>query len=253
MKQFFRNLLLALLALGAALPSYAAYLSSGGASGNSLAPSVAVPSGAASGIIAVIAVDYDGSGGTIALPASFTDCAGSPARITAEGQTVAAGWKRLSAADAGTYDATISGIAATDWVIEVAFLSGRHATNNPVCTVNEQDTGQASPVTVNAADVTAITGDDMVWISGPDVSGSGIATGPDLHTAPTNYTERQDIELAWANLSIATRDNVSAGATGVTAGAFALNSGTAGYGTFHVRVPLADAPAGNLLLRRRRT
>lgn len=229
----------------------AAYVSSAGASGNSTTPSVAVPSGAASGIIAILAIGFDTSTPTVTLPAGFTNCTNSPLRVTAEGQTVVAAWKRLSGVDSGTYDVTLSG-AATDWVIGVAFFSGRHASNDPVCTSSVQNTGQASPVSINAADVTALEGDDMAWVSGPDVSGSGIATGPGLHTVPTNYTERVDTENAWANLCIATRDAVAAGATGVTTGTIALNAGTAGWGAFHIRVPEAEAPAGNLLLRRRR-
>jgi hypothetical protein len=218
-----------------------AYRSSSTSQGNSGTPSTAVPAGAASGDIAILALNFDRGSGTITWPAGFTEFA--TLRCTAEGHTNGCAWKRLSAGDSGTYDITFTG-GATDWVCQCALFSGRHATDPPVATSVTQNTLQASPVTINGADITALAGDDLFWVSGPDVNGSGIATGPALHTVPSGYTERQDAENAWANLCIGTRDNVSAGATGVVAGSISLNISNAGYNTFHGRIPVAAGGGG---------
>ena len=178
------------------------------------------------------------------LPSSFTELIETD--ITADGHTAWVGWKRLTGADSGSY--TFGDVGATaDWVCQAFAFSGRHATNPPVAsTVNVQNTPQSSPVTVSANGVTAVDGDDLWWGSAPDVTSSGAGNG---HTAPTGYTEAEDSENAWANLSGAYKENVSAGATGTVSGTFALSQDSAGWAAFLIRIPLADAgPPGGYYL-----
>lgn len=210
--------------------------------GNSLAPSVAVPTGAAIDDIAIIETTWDGGSGTLAFT-GFTHFTGSPVRSSgsgADGNSFAVMWKRLTAADTGTYSGTLSGISATDWAVTCHLHSGRHTTNPPVATFTDVDAPASGPVTINFASVTALAGDDLVTVSAPDVTASGVGNA---HGTLTSYTKQQDVERAWVNLAVYTRDNVSAGATGGISTTFALTGNTASYGSAHIRIPVATAAA----------
>lgn len=214
-----------------------AYVDSTTNNGASGSISTAVPTGVQSGDIVILAgtndyVGYDFEG---KKPTGFTKLYESG--VSADGQTVWIGWKRLTGADSGSYTFTDADNPGA-WVCQAIALRGRHATNPPVATENIQNTGQSSPVTITATQVTAVAGDDIVWVSGPDVTSSGIGNG---HTAPTDYTEREDAENGFSNLSMALRENVSAGATGNISGSFALTSGTSGWVAYLVRIPATAA------------
>lgn len=219
-----------------------AYRDSTTNSGSSNAPSVAVPSGVAIGDIVILVATIDASAANFQAgdwPTGFTEL--QEADVTTDGHSAAIGWKRLTAADSGSY--TFGNVGASaDWIAQAYAFSGRHATNPPVATVNVQNTGQTSPNTVTATGVTAVEGDDLLWVSAPDVTGSGDGTG---HTAPTDFTEREDAENLWSNLSGATRDDVAAGATGNISGTFTHNN-TAGWAAFLVRIPEGGAAAQNI-------
>ncbi len=216
-----------------------AYRDSTSATGNSATPSVAVPAGVAADDIVIIAISYDLTAAAVDpadLPTGFTELAETD--ITADGHTAWVGWKRLTGADAGSYTFGSLGSAA-DWVCQAFAFSGRHTTNPPVVsTTAVQNTAQSPPVTITANGVTAVAGDDLLWVSVPDVTSSGSGNG---HTAPASYTEAEDAELAWSNLSGAYRLNVSAGATGTVAGTFAMSADTAGWAAWLIRIPEAGA------------
>lgn len=216
-----------------------AYRDSTSATGNNSTPSVGVPAGVQANDIVIIAISYDMQTAAVDpgdLPSGFTEL--DETDITADGHTGWIGWKRLTGADSGTYDFGSVGTAA-DWVCQAFAFSGRHLSNPPVAsTVNVQNTAQSSPVTVTANQVTALDEDDLLWISVPDVTSSGAGNG---HTAPTNYTEQEDAENLWANLSGAVRENVSAGATGSISGTFNLSQDTAGWAAWLIRIPKAAA------------
>lgn len=216
------------------------YLSSTTNAGNSATPSTAVPAGVASGTIILLACSIDN---TAALfdpadwPTGFTEL--SEVGTTADGQRMAIGWKRATGADSGSY--TFGNLGSSgDWVCQAVAFSGRHATNPPVVsTAATNNTLNATPVTVTANGVTAVAGDDLCWVSAPDTNAANNGAG---HTPPTGYTERQDAMSGWANLSMATVDNVAAGATGTVSGTFALIGGSAraGWAAWLVRVPAAS-------------
>lgn len=215
-----------------------AYRDSTTNSGSSATPSVAVPAGVAADDIVILVATIDASAANFQAgdwPTGFTEL--QEADITTDGHSAAIGWKRLTGADAGSYTFGNLG-ASADWIAQACAFSGRHTTDPPVASaVNIQNTGQASPNTVTATGVTAVEGDDLLWASAPDVTASGDGVG---HDPPTNFTEREDAENLWSNLSIATRDNVSAGATGDISGTFTHNN-TAGWAAFLVRIPAAGA------------
>lgn len=201
-----------------------------GASGSINCP---VPTGVQAGDIVILTAtnDYVGYDFASRKPTGFTTLYTSA--VTTDGQTVWIGWKRLTGADSGSYTFTDAGNPGA-WVCQAVALRGRHATNPPVATENIDNTGSGNPVTITATGVTALVADDIVWVSAPDVSATGIGNG---HTPPTNYTEQADAENGFSNLSIALRQNVSAGATGSISGTLALTSGTAGWVAYLVRVP----------------
>lgn len=176
-------------------------------------------------------------------PSGFTELAET--KVTFDGQTCAVGWKRLSGADAGSY--TFGNIGASaDWLAQAFAFSGRHATDPPVVSATAAvNTSAASPMTVTANGVTAVAGDDLLWILAPDVNASGAGNGT---TPPAGYTETQDAENLWVNLSGAYKENVSAGATGTVSGTFAHTS-NAGYAAWLVRVPVSGGGGGGVVVK----
>jgi hypothetical protein len=171
-------------------------------------------------------------------PTGFTEL--SESGTSFDGQRSAVGWKRLTGADTGSYTFGSLG-GASDWVCQAYAFSGRDTGNPPVATSNLSNVGNTSPVSISATGVTALAGDDLIWISTPDVSATGIGAG---HTAPSGYTIRQDAELTFTNVAGATKDNSAAGATGTVTGTFALTSGTSAWVAFLVRIPAAGGGGG---------
>lgn len=217
-----------------------AYRSSSTASantaGNTTGIAVAVPSSVAIGDVVCLFLSVDDSTPTVVTwPTGFTQF-GALSHPTLDGHTNAAAWKRLTAVDSGTYAVTWNSGAIQNSVLLAAAWSGRHATTAPTATIATNSASNASPVSVNATTITAATNDDLCWCGALDVNATGIGNGC---TPPTNYTERQDTENGWVNISIATRDAVSSGATGTITGTFALTSGAAGWSAFLVLLPVA--------------
>lgn len=226
-----------------------AYRDSTTATGNSQTPAVAVPAGVAADDIVLLAAAIDITAAAFDpadWPTGFTELA--EADVTLDGQSMAVGWKRLTGADAGSYTFGSVTAGAAPWVCQAVALSGRHVTDPPVVSANAtSNAANTSPVTITANGVTALAGDDLVHFSMPDVNTTGAGTG---HTAPAGYTKREDDELTFANLSIATLDNAGAGATGTVAATFTMSGGTAGWAAWLVRVPAAAggaAPAPRML------
>lgn len=211
--------------------------SSGQAHGNT--PNTTVPTGVATDDIIILAATIDSPSATFTgkWPAGFTQFYDS--KCTADGQSSGMAWKRATGADSGSY--TLADVGATSyWVCQAAAFSGRHTTTAPTATEAIQNTAQSSPVSVDATGFTANTGDDACWIGVPDVKTSGVGNGM---TPPSGYTERQDAEETWSNMSIATLDNLSAGATGTISGSFALTSSTSGWTAWLVQLPPAGGAA----------
>lgn len=218
-----------------------AYRSSSTNSGASATPSVGVPAGVQAGDIVIVTINIDATGAAVDpadLPASFVELAETD--ITFDGQTAWVGYKRLTGADAGSY--TFGNVNATaDWVCQAYAFSGRHATNPPVVSTTAvlNTGGGGTSVSVTANGVTAVAGDDLLWICSPDVNATGAGNGT---TPPATFTEAQDAENLWANSSGAYKDNVSAGATGTVSGTFNYTS-NAGYAAWLIRVPVGSVAA----------
>jgi len=223
-----------------------AYRDSTTASGNSDTPSVSVPAGVASGDIVVLVAAIDASAAvfdTGDYPSGFTEL--HDVDVTFDGHSVSVSWKRLTGSDAGSYTFGALG-ASGDWICQAYAFSGRDPSNPPTSTSNIQNSSQSSPVTVTATGVTALDQDDLLWISAPDVNLNDVGTG---HTAPSGYSEKEDAENAWSNLSGATKENVSAGATGSVSGTFTMSGNNCGWAAFLIRIPADTGPAGGYILQ----
>src|SRR6187549_796764 len=142
-----------------------AYISSSNSSGTSTTPAVTVPAGAAIGDIVIMCVTVDDQTRTFNThwPTSFVNMVDQA--LTFDGQKVGFAYKRLTAADTGTYTFA-SSMGGSSAYSTMAFLfRGRDATNNPVAsTGNIVNTGANSPVTANANGLTALAGDDLLWL-----------------------------------------------------------------------------------------
>lgn len=219
-------------------------------SGSSATPAATVPTGVATDDIIIVVVGIDSSSAAFDsgdLPAGFTEF--NETHITTDGHTAWIGWKRATGADSGSY--TFGNVGASaDWIAQAAAFSGRHTTDAPACsTTAVSNANNRTPITITANGVTALDNDDLIWASVPDVDTASDGNG---HTAPTNYVEKQDAENVWANLSIATRENVAAGATGSIAGTFVTSTGTTdvGWAAWLARIPIAAAAAGQPTMKR---
>ena len=216
-----------------------AFRSSSTATGSTATPGVAVPPRVQAGDLVLLAVGVDNVSDSFAqgvFPSGFTRL--SEVDMTLDGHSAAIGYKRLTGADTGSYTFGSIGPAGQGWVCQAFAFSGRHASSAPTFATTTNNASNGPPVTVTAPTITALAGDDLLWVSAPDVDAAGIGNG---HTPPSGYTERQDAESGdgWANLTGATRDNVTAGATGAVAGTFALTGGHSGWTAWNVRVPAA--------------
>jgi len=214
------------------------FLSSSGNKGITGAISTAVPAGVAADDIVVLVVSVDGTGTDFStlFPAGFTF--DDQQTITLDGQEVAWAWKRLTAADSGSYSMDAGNSA--QWACSCFAFSGRDTGNPPTASAaNVNSAGIASGGNVSANGVTALDGDDLLWLVGFDV-GSGTISSHTLG-APSGYTLREDdANPDWSWTGGATKDGVSAGATGTVTGTatFAGPSAT-GYDAYLVRIPAA--------------
>lgn len=177
-----------------------AYRSSASLAGSSSATAaVPVPTGAAIGDIAVVGV-YKESTAAITPPAGFTQKANLTTSATARG-SLTVFWKRLTAADAGTYSFTWTGAA---WRAGVAGLwSGRIATGDPFDGTVGTAESVAAVSTLNVSTSPAAANGDAVGLWTDFNSGNS-------WTPAASYTERVDL----AEITLDSRDAVASGSTG---------------------------------------
>jgi hypothetical protein len=217
--------------------------------------SVAVPSGIAANDICILTTSLDAVDGsgffgdvTYGFPSGFTPFT-EQINDQPDGNTMAAAWKRCDGTESGNFTVTWSSqfnnAAAGDMALTAVLFSGRSRRDPPVMGSWENDTNggsafSSSPIALTAPAVTALVGDDLLWIATPDTTNAPI--GVSFGSAPTGFTERQSgINQApgsgWVNYQICTQDNVSAGSTGTVAGSFSFSGGNACKQTGMIRLP----------------
>lgn len=167
-------------------------------SGNSLA--INVPAGAAIDDIAVVGI-YKENDRAITPPAGFTQKAALATSASARGSLYVF-WKRLDAADTGTY--TFTWGAGGVWrSAACALFSGRITTGDPFDGTVGTAESTTAVSTLNVSTSPAAAGGDAVDFHTNFQGGNA-------YTAPTDYTERQDLDV----IGMFTRDAVASGSTG---------------------------------------
>lgn len=217
--------------------------------------SVAVPSGIAANDICILVGSHDAVDGsgffgdiTYGFPSGFTPFT-EQINDQPDGNDMVAAWKRCDGTESGNFTVTFASdfnnAAAGDFSLTAVLFSGRSRRDPPVMGSWENDTNagtafSSSPIALTAPAVTALVGDDLIWIGTPDTTNAPI--GVSFGSAPTGFTERQSgINQApgsgWVNFQICTKDNVSAGSTGTVAGSFSFSGGNACKQTGMIRLP----------------
>jgi hypothetical protein len=167
--------------------------------GTSTSAAVPVPTSTASGQIAVVWLYIEGSTGAITPPdGTWTQKSDLATGAPTSGRLVTL-WKRLTAADSGTWTFTF----ASSYREAVAGIwSGRIATGDPFGATSTQETPAVNSVTVTG--LTAATGDDLV---GAACIPAGVSWTP-----PASMTEGEDSGAATITLDY--QNNLTSGATG---------------------------------------
>ena len=176
-----------------------AFRSSSNLSGASAAnAAVPVPAGAAIGDIAVVGI-YMESAATVTPPTGFTNKASLQTSVGTRGR-LDVFWKRLTAADTGTYTFTFT---STFRAAACGLWSGRIASGDPFDGTVGTAESTTGVTTLNVSTSPAGANGDAVgfWTN---FNGGG------AFTQPTNYTERVDVSV----LTMDTRDAVASGTTG---------------------------------------
>ena len=146
------------------------------------AANIPVPAGATTGdvVIATVAT-WGGSPPPVTAPAGFTLKATYTGTDSGGADTVRVYWKRLTAADTGTYQFTWSG---RRWSSGHAIaVSGAAPSGDPVEAINRA--GSASATSFPTTTVATTSSPLLVWLGRNDEPTS-------QHTPPTGFTEVQD-------------------------------------------------------------
>lgn len=148
---------------------------------------VPVPSGAASGDIAVLSMEqWESTNPTVTWPSGFTEIVN-----TASGsEKIKAAWKRLTGSDTGNYTPTWTGSQWTQG--QCVLITGAATSGSPVDATNVATS--ASGTTVATTTVTATAADFLLHV----VANENAANT----TPPTSFTEVQDANYLHNNYRI---------------------------------------------------
>ena len=162
---------------------------------------------------------------------------------TRDGQSAGVAWKRCTSTESGgTLSVSGTGIGAGNpYVVGVTIFSGRSTSVDPTALSTNNSAANSSPVTATAPSITASSGADLCVSYCPDPSVSGATN---TWSYPGGWTERVNTENTFADLTMITQENVSAGATGTVVSTFTLTSGVAGWMAFHVHMPSTGGGGG---------
>jgi hypothetical protein len=159
---------------------------------------VPVPTGAAAGDIALVAIGrWESSNPAITAPSGFTQIT----QVVSGNNKLAVFWKRLTGADSGSYTFTWSG---QQWSLGQAMLiTGALASGDPV----DASSGlAASGTTYPGTSVTATDADFLALFAYHETSGAG--------TPPSGFTEVQDANNLKSNYRVLTASGTYSGSGG---------------------------------------
>lgn len=190
------------------------------------------PAGLAVGDYMLAAMNFDGT--TSITPPSGWTSRNTGFQAAPDGQTTAVYDKIADSSDVAGTNWTWTFGAASDPIIIVGAWSGRN-TNAPrtFLTDTPNTSSNTTAISCGGASGTAVTGDDLIYVCGLDMTVSGATWS---FTPPASFTERQDsVNGVFNCLTLATQDNVSSGAKG-TITATATRTAGSGNAGFHVIV-----------------
>jgi hypothetical protein len=218
------------------------------AKSNTGGPITATPSGVQVGDYLAGFYVADGPSSTYSPPPDWTEqLSANNGPSSPDGHTHRFSDKVAAGGDSFQFDDNGDGVPN---ILTTAALSGRNtgaAITDMQATVNTSFNGTGNPSTFTATftGVTAALGDDVLWSAVADQGASGDQWSFSNHTA--GYTERHDERTTTWNASmLATRENVSAGATGSLQCLYSEDGGSssqAGYSGIVVAIAKAAAPA----------
>lgn len=219
-----------------------------GTAANSTTHTIPVPAGLTNGDkVHLVFIEEAGSNAATSVPAGFTLAAEVDIASGFRALYVRVWWKDITDAasegSGGNYTLTF-GAAAIGYGMSVAH-SGRAAGAG---TLTETNNGAAGASVLNVAlnGVTAAAGDDVIVVSAvaPD-DDVDIFSITSSQTPPASYTSREEENNLWRIGMLATRDNVSAGATGTLTGTCTFtNAGTATFGGFVLTMAASGGGGG---------
>lgn len=188
--------------------------------------------------LTLVVIVNNESAATITWPSGFTQFASADNSGANRGfrTFIAAAWATTSAA---SYAITVQGGNGTTPSLIFAANSSR-TTGAPTNFAASNDVlGSTSPVSIALTGITALSGDDLLWL------GSANNTGAWVFTAPTGMTSQQTQDLTSGSgygFNLSTEDNVASGATGTLTGIATLVSANADAVGLVVSLPAAAAP-----------
>lgn len=179
---------------------------------------VPVPSGAASGDIALVGLEqWESTNPTVTPPAGFT----SVTTVVSGSQKLKMWWKRLTGADTGNYTFTWTG---SQWSLgHCILLTGGLAAGDPIG--SNFNTATATSTTIPTTTVTVGFEPGLVHFVANENSASA--------TPPTNFTETQDSQYLHTNYRIP-----------ASTGTFTAPSGTISTSSLILAALMAVEPAG---------
>ncbi len=206
---------------------------------DSTSVSVPVPAGAAANDTVVVIASVDNNTATISPPSGGSWTAlDQKQQNSPDGQSSAVFWKRLTAADTGTYTFTSTMSAWFD--VATIDFTGANTTNPPtISTANINTSLNASPITVTANGLTIASGDALMYVGAMDSNGQ-YASGWGTPAGFTDGPLEPASGTSWTQIYTATKTGAAAGATGnVSATLYDSTGGFgAGYTAWLVRIPV---------------
>jgi len=186
---------------------------------------LAVPSGA---LLILVGMSSGGSD-TITFPSGqgFTTGVTGADNVSNNGSngTIKWAYKIAGGSEPGSYD--ISNGSGADLAIGAIYFTGRSAAalTNYLATTGPSGSAFPGATPISLSGITALALDDILVIEGIC---QGYTNETYTFTAPTNYTQRSSVSASVISLGFATRNAVSAGATGALAPSVTSASGGSG-------------------------
>lgn len=202
--------------------------SSSGSVNLATAHTTAVPSGLADGHYVVLLLRSDNGYPYVSAvdgwPAGFAELSAEASTGGPSGRVrkIRGAWKYITSAasegSGGNYTVNID-YGEGCWLEALSF-AGR-ANSAPLVSPTNDGVAAASPISVALTGVTALAGDDLLFISNVAADTDNTTSSS---TAPSGFTSRQSMNAVWRISNTSTKNGVAAGATGTITGQTTFNA-----------------------------